>query len=268
MNKYLNPKNYLNKAWSCLNKVYYERLYDLDCFRKIERGKFEKAGFSYDDSLKKLNQILDELNKPDFASQKGMGSIHWILFCCISRVASIKSILEIGTFDGETALVLSRMFPNADIVTIDLPDDDPIFSTSYQRDNAEYRSEFRDRQKRNLSDNRIKFFNKNSFFVPSLTTQKFDLIWVDGGHLYPEIAWDICNVYHLCNLGGWIMCDDVIPNKNGFRNKYASPDSYEVLEYVKERTGDEITYFLKRESPEWSADPKKRKYVAVMKKLE
>jgi len=62
------------------------------------------------------------------------------------------------------------------------------------------------------------------------------------------------------------MCDDIIPRKDGFRNDQVSPDSYEVLEYLVERTGDEITYFLKREDPLWSADPYKRKFVALMKK--
>lgn len=267
MNKYLNPINYYRKVLSYRN-YFYERSYDLDQFKKLEREKFERAGFPYDDSLRKLNQILEELNKPDYTSQEGMGSIHWVLFCCISYVASIERIFEIGTFDGETALILSKIFPNANIVTIDLPDDDPIFSNSYQRDDSERRREFKKRQKRNLTDSRIKLYENNSFFVPSLITDKFDLIWIDGGHLYPEVAWDICNAYHLCKPGGWIMCDDVITNKHGYKIDYVSPDSYEVLEYVKERTGDEITYFLKRESPQWSANPKKRKYVAVMRKSE
>jgi len=270
MFKYLNPIKYYNRVMMYYNQLsnwyLYERVYDLNEVRKVERRKFECAGFAYDDSYKKLDLILAELGKPDFVSQKGMGSVHWILFCCLSNVANIKRIFEIGTFDGESTLILSAIFPNADIVTMDLPDDDPIFTASYRREDAEYRREFKERQQRNLSSNKIEFYQTNSFFVPGIIDQKFDLVWVDGGHLYPEVAWDICNAYHLCNPGGWIMCDDVITDRMGYTVDYVSPDSYEVLEYVRERTGEELTYFLKRENPEWSANPRKRKHVAVMKK--
>jgi len=262
ISKYLNPYKYWNKALFQWKKM----RYDLAHTRMIERRKFDKAGFQYDESLKKLESILRELGKPDFCLQRGMGSIHWVLFCSISHVSSIENILEIGTFDGETAQLLSKIFPNSNVTTIDLPDDDPIFSRTYQREDAKSREEFRERQKKHLSDTRITFLSKNSFFLPDLVRKKFDLIWIDGGHLYPAIAWDICNAYHLCNPGGWIMCDDVITNSNGLRDGYVSPDSYEILEYIKERTKDEVSYFLKRESPEWSADPKKRKFVAVMRK--
>ena len=60
------------------------------------------------------------------------------------------------------------------------------------------------------------------------------------------------------------MCDDVVTDKMGYRVDYVSPDSYEVSEYVREWTGEEVTYFLKRESPKWSANPRKRKLVAII----
>ena len=56
-----------------------------------------------------------------FRITKGMRSIHWLLFCSISNVSSIINILEIGTYDGETTQLLSKIFPNSSIATIDLP---------------------------------------------------------------------------------------------------------------------------------------------------
>jgi hypothetical protein len=158
------------------------------------------------------------------------------------------------------------IFPSAEIVTVDLPDDDPIFSTSYQREDPEYLREFKANQEKNLQGDRIEFVKKNSFFLPTMVHRKFDLIWIDGGHLYPEISWDICNAYHLCNPGGWIMCDDVMLNRNGYRDGYVSPDSHEILEYVRDRTNEEVVYFLKRETPKSSANPRKRKHVAILRK--
>lgn len=266
MNKFLDLNFYRKKGRRYWSRLYWERLYDLDGARELERRKFEATHFSYDDALKRLNEILRGLGKPEFGSKNGIGSIHWILFCSISQVSSVKNILEIGTFDGETTMLLSKIFPNADIVTVDLPDDDPIFSTSYQRDDPEYLKEFNANQESNLKNARIEFIKKNSFFLPAMVNRRFDLIWIDGGHLYPEISWDICNAYHLCNPGGWIMCDDVMLNEDGYRDGYVSPDSHEILEYVKDRTNEEIVYFLKRETPKSSANPRKRKHVAVLRK--
>ena len=89
---------------------------------------------------------------------------------------------------------------------------------------------------------------------------------MDGGHLYPEISWDICNAYHLCNNNGWILYDDIIPNQK-YDLGMANSDSYNVLEYIKQRIENKITYFLKRDGAEFSANPLKRKYVALMHKI-
>ena len=96
--------------------------------------------------------------------------------------------------------------------------------------------------------------------------EKFDLIWVDGGHLYPDVAWDLSNAYHLLNKGGYLLCDDVVKSDKYYSNGYVSTDSYEVLNYLEERIDGGITYFLKRIS--WVLYPriKTRKYVALLKK--
>lgn len=259
MFRLINPKNYLRKA----RDLYYLKSYDIERVKKEERKKFEQRGFDYTKALAKLNNVLSALKMGEFSSKN---SVHTLLFSCISQVSKVRDILEIGTYKGEAALILSKLFPNSLVTTLDLPDSDPILHTSYMRESPYVMKEYKEEQKKNLADPRITFVEKNSFFLPGEMTKKFDLIWIDGGHLYPEVAWDICNAYHLCKLGGWIMCDDVIIDKNGQRNEYVSPDSYEVLEYIRARTGEEVTYFLKKEHPMRSADPRKRKYVALMKK--
>ena len=55
-------------------------------------------------------------------------------------------------------------------------------------------------------------------------------------------------------------------NLQGYRDDYVSPDSYFVLEYIKQRSNTEVNYFLKRWSPKYSADPSKRKFIAVLQK--
>ena len=266
MSRFLDFDYYRKKKRRYWSRLYWEKKYDLAGVRAAENRKFEAAGFSRDSALTLLNRVLEELGKPAFGSKSGIGSIHWLLFCALRQTATIRRILEIGTYDGETTLLLSKIFPEADIVTIDLPDDDPILRGSYHREDPTVFRQFKQNQERNLRSEKIEFIRQNSFFLPSLVEGKFDLIWIDGGHLYPEISWDVCNAYHLCEPGGWILCDDVMLDAEGYRDGYVSPDSFAVLEYVRQRTGEDVTYFLKRDAPKSSADPRKRKHVAGLRR--
>ena len=263
MKRYLNPNKYFTKIRSWRHEKNYSLAYrDI---LKAEVRKFEKCQFRYEESLERLNRVLNALGKPDFA--KDTDSVHWLLFACISGVFKVGNILEIGTYTGEATLLLSKLFPTSRITTIDLPDDDPVLVSTYKRGDPDKLKIYKEQQKKNLVSPQITFLQINSFFIPSVIKEKFDLVWIDGGHLYPEIAWDICNAYHLTNKGGYIMCDDVITNNKGFRNEYVSSDSCSVLEYMGKRIDEDITYFLKREAPAASADPKKRKYIALMRRV-
>ena len=266
MNKYLNPKNYLRRISLILDLLFFEPFYKVEKQRGMEKSKFKSFGFDQDEGEKEIDKILKELGKEPLNTQQGMGSVHWVLFSCIKQISKIENILEIGTYDGETSLILSRLFPNSKITTIDLPSNDPIFSKSYGRSVEEFKINFNALRDKNISQPNIQYIERNSFFLLDEVSSKFDLIWVDAGHLYPEISWDICNSYHLCRQNGWILCDDIVPNKDGLRDELVSPDSYHIWEYINKRIKDDVIYFLKRNNPKFSANPKKRKYVSVLNK--
>ena len=63
-----------------------------------------------------------------------MFSEHLILLSSfsINSKTLIKNILEIGTFDGRTALILSELFREANILTVDL-DENSEFKSIYNR---------------------------------------------------------------------------------------------------------------------------------------
>ncbi len=269
MYKYLNPSKYYNKIIYYLaryKQFQFEKKYDVHSFQKQEIRKFEKFNWNYQLAREKLDDVLVKKSHQKFDELLcGMASVHWILFSAISLNFNPKKILEIGTFDGQTTSLLSDLFPDSTIFTVELPDNDPIFK-QYGREDLDKRSEFYRKQEINLNHKNIEAMKINSFFLPEKLNDKFDLIWIDGGHLYPEIAWDICNAYHAINDKGYILVDDVIMDLQGYRDDYVSPDSYSVIEYIKQRTNVEVTYFLKRLSPKWSADSSKRKFVAVLQK--
>ncbi len=115
MNNYLNPMKYWNKLKLKWNITYHG--YNLEKVRIIEREKFDKAGLQYDEAVKKLENICSNPGTPDFSGQKCIESIHSTLFCAISNISSINNILEIGTYMGESTLLLSTIFPD-DIIEV------------------------------------------------------------------------------------------------------------------------------------------------------
>ena len=70
---------------------------------------------------------------------------------------------------------------------------------SYDRKNPDAFNKYIKIQKENIKSNSISLISTNTLFLlDSLKDQKkFDIIWIDGGHLYPEIAWDICQSFYL-----------------------------------------------------------------------
>ena len=112
--------------------------------------------------------------------------------------------MEIGTGRGRTAFVLSKLFPTAKVYTIDLPKSD------YQFNKLAIRSDFNHEKFKNyLNQSNIQYFEENSLYLPKLNLPKyFDLIWVDGGHNYPTVAWDLMFCYNKLNANGIMLMHD------------------------------------------------------------
>ncbi len=259
--KYLNPVKYTQR----LRRWQAEREYSIKDIALQEKTKFQSLGFDYDKAEQTLIKALLEKQEVS-ADQESMRSIHWQLFAALAEQESIKNVLEIGTYDGETARIMTRLFPQAKIYTIDLPSDDPVFTKTYTRNEENRKQEFIKKRKSNLNHERIFYKEINSFFLPEAFKFKFDLIWIDGGHLYPEVAWDLCNAYHACQSGGWLMIDDILIDSNAIKNEYSGPDGFIAMEYMAERLGTTASYFLKRNKPKYSALSEERKYVGVLQK--
>jgi predicted O-methyltransferase YrrM len=162
-------------------------------------------------ALSKLNKVLLDNFRKEYNEENGMWSEHLLLFSAlsISYPNKIKSILEIGTFNGETALILSKLFPNAKIVTIDLNNDNlkEVKEYSYAFDSS--KSDFLSNRDKILKLNQdIEFIQMNSLNLFN-SNDKYDLIWIDGAHGFPFIAIDLSNALRMINSGGFILCDDV-----------------------------------------------------------
>ena len=263
-------KKVLNKINDLIGLVY-DFLYNKYIYSKEniilreEKKIIKEFKISRKDSLIILNKVLEKTHGREFDEKNDSG--HWLLSAAISQSININRILEIGTYTGEFTAILSKLFPESEIVTIDLPEYDPILRNSYNRDNNDLYNDFKTAQNYNIDkSNNVNLLLTNSLFLNDKVNGKFDLIWVDGGHNYPEIAWDLCNSYNLLNDGGILMCDDIIKMEKNFARGFVSTDSYRVLEYINQRINTDITYFLKRLDGKRYSRLINRKFVSFLKK--
>lgn len=183
--------------------------YNYESYELDQIQKFRAIGLDYASSKNVLKNIYAE--NPDLMVK--MQSCHHNLFAALIE-HDPKRILEIGTHTGAGSALLSKLFPSADIETIDLPDDHPVFDQGafsiYGRNSNPLRLEFL--EKRNLLLGKcpnVTFSQMDSTALTIRTDKSYDFIWVDANHEFPYVATDIANGIRLLAATGIMGCDDV-----------------------------------------------------------
>ena len=93
----------------------------------------------------------------------------------------------------------------------------------------------------------VPLIKKSSIKYLLLTNEKFDLIWVDGAHGYPEVAIDISNSLRLLNKEGCLLCDDVFLKGSDKDPIYRSIASYSTLiSFVKAGFIKKFNFVIKK----------------------
>lgn len=253
--KILNKINYLVKL----------KNYNQNLFEKEQNDIFSSWGLDRYEGIKNLHKI--KLNTPLIAKNREMSSEHEIIFSSISikKKKEIIDILEIGTFDGFNAFLLSNLFPDSKIDTIDLPTTDKDFRDFYNRKNDF--KEFVSSRNQLLSKKiNINFIPINSLNLLNYK-KKYDLIWVDGAHGYPVACIDIINSLNIVNNDGLILCDDIYLNYDSSDKMYNSIATYETLNALKKENLIDFKLFYKRLTPKSNCLENQRKYIAMVKKV-
>ena len=259
----IRPHKIPKKIFNKLNYYFNYKKYNQNFFEKEQNDIFKYFGLNREEGIKKLTLIKKDL---DFKSRdRGMSTEHEVIFSSLSlsKNKSITDILEIGTFDGFNALLLSNLFPNSNIDTIDLPENDDDFINFYNRkDNI---SKFIQDRNNILSKNKnINFFPLNSLKLLN-HKKKYDLIWIDGAHGYPMVCIDIINSLHILKENGLILCDDVHLNLNQINSDkmYHSIASYETLNELKKQNLINFRLVYKRLNPKRNCIESTRKFIAI-----
>lgn len=226
--------------------------------RLYERMFVAKSGITQQSAIKHNEQVLLSwgmsiekiklnLKKHGIDYESPTESWHYHLFAGLGdgleRDATIPiRFLEIGTHDGRFANYLSMLFPDAEIYTIDLPDNDPIFTSTYGREAPDERREFVKSRDQRLSRKNIKFKEMHSTNIAlELEGVRFAAIWVDGDHHNPQVTIDILNSLVLLEEGGIMLVDDVI--FEGAKTSYVSNESFHTLQNL-DKNGVTTTHFI------------------------
>jgi len=120
-------------------------------------------------------------------------------------VIGIKNILEIGSYEGRSAIFFLDNFKNSIINCVD------TWYGSDEHNNFDFRvieKNFDSNTSAFQSNDRLKKFkmNSNEFFLNNSKT--YDLIFVDGDHSSNQVKIDINNSWKILNKGGYLILDD------------------------------------------------------------
>ena len=222
--------------------------------------QFSKLGLDFSQASSRTAQLINHgnLNRSD-------SSLHYELFSAISSVLDPKRVLEIGTFRGEFSAFLGQLFPKSQLQTWDLPDNLGSEIHDYA---ANFRTYYRDQRASRVSNlsslKNVQQIQKDSTYLVR-ATEVFDLIWVDGDHSYPVVAFDILNALRLISPVGWVVIDDVRLTDSG--NSMGSNESFECIRHLTASGLVDSSLVYKRvgKPNRYWRDDRRRKHLAVLR---
>ena len=255
--------NIFRKISNILSFQKLKRNYDYNFFVEDQNSKFKILGLNRKQALEKLLLIK---KKHDLTDRK-MSTEHETLFSALSDKIDIPQIeiLEIGTYDGANSFLLSLLFQNSNITTVDLPEDDDEFANTYGR-RKDFNQFIKKRDQILSKGKNIEFIKTNSINLIN-SKKKFDIIWIDGAHGYPTVCIDIINSFNMLNKNGIALCDDVFLTKPFNEDQtYRSIGAFQTLKSLESEKLISLNLFYKRLDALNNCDPLRRKFIALFTK--
>jgi predicted O-methyltransferase YrrM len=260
--KFISPITICNKIYNKILNLYYQKTYNLSFYEKKQNYLFNKLNLDRLEGLKKIKQIKEKFT---FLNNI-MSSEHEIIFSSLSVANNnINNILEIGTHNGKNAFLLSKLFPLANIATIDIEEHNQDFKNYYNRQKLDEKDIFVKNRNEILKKSKNIFFEEKDSTKLILNSNKYDLIWIDGAHGYPMVTIDIINSVKLIKFDGVILCDDIwILKPDNQDSMYNSIAAYETFNILKNNNIILFNLLYKRLDKINNSNPK-RKFVAFVK---
>jgi predicted O-methyltransferase YrrM len=148
-------------------------------------------------------KILKSLNiTSNFFSQNSYN-----FFCSFKNFNEKFSYLEIGSYEGCSAVYVHRRFKPKSIYCVDIWKDT---NEGYNVSNFNLIESNFDKNTKNISS--IKKIKKTSDYFFSKNKILFDVIYIDGYHYGPQVFKDCINSWKFLKKKGILICDDYIWN--------------------------------------------------------
>ncbi|PHQ57603.1 MAG: methyltransferase [Lutibacter sp.] len=181
------------------------------------------------DHSQKEPDLLKQLNKETW--QKVLnprmlsGAFQGRVLSMISKLIQPKTILEIGTYTGYSALCLAEgLQKEGSLITIDKNEELEVFSKKYF-DKSTYRSQI------------VQLVGNALDIIPSLN-QKFDLVFIDADKSNYSNYFKI--IIDKMNSGGVILSDNVLWSGKVVEEIYSKDvDTKAIIEYNKVLISDD-----------------------------
>jgi predicted O-methyltransferase YrrM len=150
---------------------------------------------------KKKHQII--LSKK-IISNDYFSSSAFYFYNLLKKLPKNFKYLEIGSYEGNSALYVSTNFPNSNVTCVDLWED----VEEYKGKDFNIIEKNFDLNLKGLSNiNKIKS-TSDDFFIKN--TIMYDFIYIDGNHKFDYVLRDCENALRFLNNDGFLVCDDYI----------------------------------------------------------
>ena len=140
----------------------------------------------------------------------------------------IKNLLEIGSYEGRSAIFFADIFRDSKISCVD------TWSGSDEHENINFKSieDNFDQNVKFLKDNKsLTKFKMTSDIFFNQNNAKFDFVYVDGDHSSDQVLKDLKNSWSVLNSNGFLLVDDYMW---WFYKDLNNNPAYSVNKFIKE----------------------------------
>jgi predicted O-methyltransferase YrrM len=149
-------------------------------------------------------------------------SQHWENWPAFAGDRKISKILEIGSFEGRSTCTMIEHFGQKGRLDVFCVDDWEGSPEHRQFDMSTVEQRFSRNINRAVGrvGNRVAVYKHKGKSVQVLSglmkehQDSFDLVFIDGSHQPCDVLTDLILSYHLCAVGGQIICDDYLWNNS------------------------------------------------------
>lgn len=138
------------------------------------------------------------------------------------------SYLEIGSWEGNSALYILKNFITKKVVCVDIWD---LYDDKYKEEHIKRFENFNYNLKE--FEKKFTFFKNTSDKFFEINKEKFDLIYIDGSHEMEQVYKDISNSWACLNHNGIIICDDYFYG-NIYTNKNENVPALSINKFLRE----------------------------------